>query len=236
MIFAAGNGTRLRPFTLSHPKALAEVGGVPMLGRVILSLRDAGITRMVVNVHHFAGQVEEYLAANDGFGCDIAVSDERERLLDTGGGLLKARVLLPGDEPVLLHNVDVCTDLDLAGMALADGCDAALLTAARDSSRQLTFRSEDMRLQGWVDLKTGATRGNPDGVRRAFGGIHVVGPRVFDALESYSRTIGSDSFSLTPFYVDMADSLDIRGLEFESYRWFDIGRPESLEAACRSMS
>ena len=113
MIYAAGLGTRLRPLTDDRPKALIEVGGKPMLQHVIENIKKAGITRAVVNVHHFAGKVIDFLDRNGNFGIDIAISDESDRLLDTGGGLLKARPLLDGDEPILLHNADILTDLDL---------------------------------------------------------------------------------------------------------------------------
>ena len=111
MIFAAGIGSRLKPFTDYHPKALATVGKIPMLERVILKLKDAGIRQMVVNVHHFANQITDFLKANGDFGCDIAISDERRLLLDTGGGLLNARKLFDSyNEPILLHNADILTD------------------------------------------------------------------------------------------------------------------------------
>lgn len=228
MVFAAGEGTRLRPLTLSRPKALVEVGGKPMLARVLESLRDAGITDVVVNVHYLAGQIEDYLRAHD-FGLRISVADERTLLLDTGGGLLAARRLLGGDEPILLHNADICTDLNLRRLELRG--DATLLTADRKSSRRLIFSVRESRLHGWVNESTGEVKGRVDGVPRAFQGIHLVSPSIFPALEEYSRTVGSEVFSLTPFYVFMASRLHIYGQQLDGYRWHDIGNLEKLAAA-----
>ncbi|MDE7144297.1 MAG: NTP transferase domain-containing protein, partial [Muribaculaceae bacterium] len=123
MIFAAGLGTRLYPLTADRPKALVEVAGVPMLKRVIDNMKAAGATTVVVNVCHFAQKIIDYLADNNNFGMEIIVSDESDMLLETGGGLLKARRILDGNEPVLLHNADICTDADLSRLRL-DGAEA----------------------------------------------------------------------------------------------------------------
>lgn len=236
MIFAAGVGSRLKPWTDSHPKALVEVGGVPMLGRVINRLKDAGVTRIVVNVHHFAGQIEEYIEANDRFGCDILISDERDRLLDTGGGLRKAARWLEGGEPVILHNADILTDMELLPM-LAEhrrtGADATLLVAERKSSRALLFNDES-RMRGWRNMTDGRTL--PEGlpgadllVPKAFGGVHIIGPAV---LEEIMKRPCGEPFSITPFYVETASTLDIRGYEPDRpYYWFDVGRMETLAEA-----
>lgn len=229
MIFAAGEGTRLRPLTLTCPKALVEVAGEPMLARVLRSLRRSGVTDVVVNVHHLADVITDYLLRND-FGLKVAVADERRCLLDTGGGLLAARNLLDGDEPILLHNADICTDLDLS--LIEPRGDVSLLVGDRPSSRKLIFRGYDMRLGGWVNELTGEVRGEPAGVRFAFNGIHLVRPSVFPALEEYARAIGSEVFSLTPFYVAMAHRLEIYGYRPAcDYRWNDIGNIDKLAAA-----
>lgn len=225
MIFAAGNGTRLRPFTLSHPKALVEVGGKPMLGRVISNLIEAGISDITVNVHHFADQIEQYLAANGNFGVNIRVSDERNRLLDTGGGLLKARRFLDGTEPILLHNADILTDLPLQSLTLRGDATLAV-DALRHSSRRLLF-DPDGRLCGWRNEQTGEVKGSGSGTPMAFNGIHLVSPQIFPLLEQY----GEEVFSLTPFYVAEAQRLEIYGTDISGNAWFDVGRPESLEAA-----
>lgn len=233
MVFAAGEGTRLRPLTLTRPKALVEVGGKPMLVRVLEALRGAGVTEAVVNVHYLAGQIEDYLSARD-FGMQITVADERARLLDTGGGLLAARRLLDGQEPILLHNADICTDLDLRRLELRG--DATLLVGDRRSSRRLIFSEPDMRLHGWVNETTGEVKGEAGGLRRAFQGIHLVSPSIFPALEEYSRAVGSQVFSLTPFYVAMASRLHICGQQLDGYRWHDVGNLEKLAAANAAFS
>ena len=233
MLFAAGLGTRLGAITASRPKALVEVCGEPMLGRVLRKLQGAGVTEVVVNVHHFADMVEQWLAENTPAGMTVRISDERKKLLDTGGGLLHARPLLEGPEPVLLHNVDILSDLPLNDVELEG--DATLMVSQRESSRQLVF-GPDMRLTGWVNLTTGETKGDASGLRRAFSGIHVVSGNIFDALQRYADQKGSDIFSLTPFYVDMARELRIYGREMPAEtRWFDIGKPASLAAAERSL-
>ena len=250
MIYAAGLGTRLRPLTDDRPKALIEVGGKPMLQHVIENIKKAGITRAVVNVHHFAGKVIDFLDRNGNFGIDIAISDESDRLLDTGGGLLQARPLLDGDEPILLHNADILTDLDLRLMKMRG--DATLLVGTRGSSRRLVFDHNDgnngsadgsdmMQLCGWIDTASGATR--PDGfiydpsrhTTRSFNGIHLFSPALFPTLEDYSRSAGSDAFSITPFYVAASGTHSIYATEPDGYSWFDIGRPETLAAADRHL-
>lgn len=226
MIFAAGEGTRLRPLTLSMPKALVEVGGEPVLARAIRAVVAAGACEVVVNVHHLADMVEEYLQHTD-FGVEVRVSDERRLLLDTGGGLLAAEPLLDDADAIMLHNADIVTDLDLSAMP-CDG-DATLLTSRRQTSRSLLF--EGGRLCGWRDNRTGRTLGNPAGEERAFNGVHLVRSTIFGALHRYAAEAG-EVFSLTPFYVAQAQKLDIRGwMPGRDYRWFDIGNLQKLEAA-----
>lgn len=242
MIFAAGLGTRLYPLTADRPKALVEVAGLPMIRRVIENVKAAGITKAVVNVHHFAQKIVDYLAANDNLGIDITVSDESDLLLETGGGLLKARPLLDGDEPILLHNADICTDIDLRRISL-DGAEAALLVAERNSSRRLIFDRTDGLLCGWINTDTGETR--PDGVTYiperhtllAFQGIHLFDPALFDALAEYATLLPSPAFSITPFYLHCATrGHHIAGRCLTGYRWFDVGRRASLDAADKAFS
>lgn len=230
MVFAAGEGTRLRPLTLQTPKALIDVAGRPLLGHVLDSLRRAGVSHVVVNVHHLGDQVKRYLAEND-FGFDrVDVSDESDLLLDTGGGLLRARPFLDdgSGEPILLHNADILTDLDLGSIPLRG--DATLVTSSRPSSRQLVFDPSG-RLTGWVNNSTGETRGRADGTPLSFNGIHLVSPSIFPTLEAYAAA-NSPVFSLTPFYVANADALEITSrTPQKSYRWHDIGSPAKLAAA-----
>ena len=237
MIFAAGLGTRLGRITETCPKALVEVGGMPMLGSVLRKVAEAGATAAVVNVHHHADMVKEYLQKFSA-GIPVEVSDETDLLLDTGGGVAKAapmlRRMLDADRAVLLHNADILTDFPIRPMLeahIASGADATLLTSSvRESSRQLLFSAEG-RLEGWRNCRTGEVKGREAPRAMAFGGVHIIGTRVLDALEAYSAAHGK-VFSITPFYVDNHDSLDIRAYEPEDdYRWIDIGRPESLARA-----
>lgn len=237
IVFAAGLGTRLRPFTLEHPKALVEVNGKPMLQRVVERLRDAGIREIVVNVHHFADQIIEFIRYHDGFGCDIAISDERQLLLDTGGGIANAAPLLAGEEPFIAYNADILSDFDIAGMIAAHkltGADVTLLTSGRSSSRQLYFDG-DNRLVGWQNLKTGECRPasfSPDGDCHgaSFNGVHIINGKALQMMRQHAAA--EPVFSITPFYVDNIDKLDIRSYSPEKpYQWYDIGRNETLAAA-----
>lgn len=235
MIFAAGLGTRLRPLTDNRPKALVEVAGVPMLQRVIVNLKSYGFTDIVINVHHFGEQIIDFVESNNRFGINIAISDERDELLDTGGGILYARRLLDDGEPFLVHNADILTDLNLSELYahhIDSHADATLLVAERTTSRYLLF-DDVQTLKGWTNIKTGETR--PEGIATdelrplAFGGIHVISPTIFDTLSSYSD---QRKFSITPFYVDNCNRLTIKGFApAEGYRWFDIGKLETLRQA-----
>lgn len=241
MIFAAGLGTRLRPLTDHKPKALVEINGVPMLERVLRRVIAAGCDDIVINVCHFGEQIIDFLATKDNFGVTIHISDERQQLLDTGGGVLAARQWLEGDEDILIHNADILTDLDLNAMIdfhVQSGADATLLVKPRNTARYLLFKQE--RLCGWTNIQTGEVR--PQGMvydanvmqALAFGGVHVISGRIFRALEEYSS---EPKFSITPFYVDSCEKLKIMGYQPpESYQWHDIGKIESLQAAEEAMS
>ncbi len=234
MVFAAGLGTRLRPLTLDRPKALVEAGGVAMLGHVMRHLVAAGVTEAVVNVHHFPDMVIDYLDRHDNFGIKIHVSDERESLLDTGGGLLAARQWLDrGDgEPVILHNADIYADIDFRVMADShsrSGAMATLLVSARDSSRALLFDGR-MRMRGWLNRKTAETRPAAFDATslhgRAFNGVHVVSPTIFDPLERFAP---SPKFSITDFYISACQDNDIMGYQSQAdYLWADVGTVEKL--------
>ncbi len=170
MIFAAGLGTRLKPLTDKMPKALVPVGGVTLLEHVITRLKAAGYVRIVVNVHHFASQIVDFLAANDNFGVDIRISDESEQLLETGGGVRKAIPLFADDEPVLIHNVDILDNVDynwFARQHLSDE-DAVLLVSRRATSRYLIFDNA-MRLMGWTNMATGEIKSPYEWMRTADG-------------------------------------------------------------------
>ncbi|MDE6418439.1 MAG: nucleotidyltransferase family protein [Duncaniella sp.] len=235
MIFAAGLGTRLAPLTDHCPKALIEVGGVPMLERVIRRLRDAGVGEIVVNIHHHAVKIREFLDSRPDLAEGVSLSDESELLLDTGGGVVKAAPLLRGDEPVMLYNADILTDFPIAEMLdrhLSTGADATLLVSpTRPSSRGLLFDTEG-RMCGWINRKTGEVKAPaelPAAVTpMSFGGIHIISPSLLGDLERY----GKEVFSMTPFYTDScAANRYMAYIPTEDYTWIDIGRPETLAKA-----
>lgn len=237
MIFAAGLGTRLRPLTDHCPKALIEVGGEPMLGRVLRRAIEAGVTEAVVNVHHFPQMIVDYLAANNYFGITIHVSHEDNLLLDTGGGLLAARRWLDGEDDILVHNADIFTDVDLCAICthhrLTDSC-ATLLAWKRESSRALLVDCEG-RMHGWTNLTTGQVLPVSLGpsVERfnkvAFGGIHVVSPRIFPHLEQYAADNGP-VFSIMPFYISACSTMTVSiYTPLAPIEWADIGKIHTLE-------
>lgn len=241
MIFAAGIGSRLRPITDSIPKAMVEVCGITMLQHTIMRMADADITDIVVNVHHHASKIVDFLADNAMFGLNIAVSDESAQLLDTGGGLLKAAPLLQGADAIVLHNADVFTDISLQRLLEKfehEGADAMLAVRHRSSSRYLLC-DDKQRMRGWINVNTGEIKpptlktGEADTLDKVgFCGIHVIrASSVMPQLREYADVAGR-VFSMTPFYIDRCDSLDIRvDMADEQASWFDIGRPETLALA-----
>ena len=242
MIFAAGLGTRLRPLTNDRPKALVEVAGVTMLERVIRRISEAGFDDITINIHHFGDKIIEFLDRNDHFGLNIHISDERELLLDTGGGILYARRFLDGNEPFLVHNADILTDLDLKTFYeahVASHAVASVLVKQRATQRYFLL-DHNNRLRGWTHMGTGEVR--PTGLvdtqslrRRAFGGVHVISPTIFPLLEEYAA--GKQVFSITPFYVDECTKQVFHGYEpADEYLWLDVGKPETLEQANRQFS
>lgn len=245
MIFAAGLGTRLRPLTDTRPKALIDVGGVPMLERVLTRLKDSGVTDVVVNVHHFADMICDFL--HESVICDtmnVAVSDERGKLLDTGGGLLKAQSLLGDVDDILLYNADILTDFDIQPMIdwhRNSGSDVSLLVGDRHTSRYLLL-DDGNRMRGWCNSVTGEVRPSMTESavsvlrRKAFGGVHIVSPSIFESLDAYGHECG-DAFSIMPYYIKECSRLKITGYTPDrSYNWFDIGKPDSLEQARQSLS
>lgn len=232
MILAAGLGTRLRPLTDTMPKALVPYNGVPMLETLILKLKEAGFHRIVINVHHFADMIEEFVAAKGNFGMEILFSDERDLLRDTGGGIRHARELLQDDNdaPILFHNVDIISDIDLN--ALCEECcskenrdtEALLVATRRKSSRYLLFA--DDRLRGWIRPDTGETKGrySDSYERMAFGGIHFISQSLLSLMDSWP-----DKFSIIDFYLSCADSHKIKACKSSMNAGItDIGKMESL--------
>lgn len=236
MIFAAGLGTRLKPLTNDRPKALVEVGGKSLLEWNIQNLKRAGFEHIVVNVHHFGEQIISFLEEKNNFGIDIRISDERECLLDTGGGIRKALSLFDDDKPVLIHNVDIISTaplLEIYQTHKNTGANATLCVAERQTSRYLLFDSV-MRMQGWMNVKTGETRPGQSQCQRqsqrqlAFSGIHVISQSLFHDLTSFPK----DIFSITDFYIQTCSTNDYRAFLLpKDVRWVDCGKPESLETA-----
>jgi NDP-sugar pyrophosphorylase family protein len=221
MIFAAGLGTRLKPLTDTMPKALVTVGGMPLIWHVIMKLKAAGYERLVVNVHHFAQQIVDYLAANGNFGLDIRISDETGGLLETGGGIRKALSLFDPTSPILIHNVDILSNLNLAALP-AD--ETVLVVSERKTKRFLQF-DDTMRLVGWKNIETGEVKGR-EARSLAFSGIHVLGPSMFPLLEDWPQR-----FPIMDFYLAVCNQQLIRGYEACNLRLLDVGKLDTLEQA-----
>lgn len=230
MIFAAGLGTRLRPLTSEKPKALVELAGKSLLQRAVDKLTHAGIRYIVINIHHFPGLMREAIATLDSHGAELVISDESSCLLDTGGGLLQAAELLRGDEPFVVHNVDVVSDIDLAAMLKSHEQAHALATLAvsrRETSRYFLFH--DNRLCGWENIQTQAKiQCSPEEQapqRMAFSGIHIVSPRIFEHIHK------TGVFSINKVYLGLAKEHPIIAFEHNPAYWADVGSIEKLEKA-----
>jgi len=233
MILAAGVGSRLAPMTAETPKALIPVGGVPMLERALLRLKEAGAKSFVVNVHHHAQKTADFCAElSRRHGVPVSVSREDDLLLDTGGALKKAAALLRGREPFFVHNADVLTDLDLRALYAAHLESGALVTLSvreRESSRAYLFDAKG-RFVGHDDRGAGRTTwakaAVPDAQRLSFDGIHVISPALLD------RMAEGGVFSITKTYLRLAGSgADLRAFRADRWAWHDIGTPEKLAAA-----
>nr|WP_314155151.1 nucleotidyltransferase family protein [Prevotella pallens] len=253
MIFAAGLGTRLKPLTDRIPKALVRVGGKPLIEYVLKNLVAAGSKRIVVNVHHFANQIIEYLQQND-FGVDIRVSDETEMLLDTGGGIKNAAPFFNTSEPVLIHNVDILSNVDLRALynyaceaEIEQKVDAVLLVSLRKTKRYLIF-NKDMRLVGWTNVDTGEVKSPYETLHEltftqpydnnnvtneqygytlfAFSGIHIIGNKVFEAMNECSA-----KFPIMDFYLQYAKDLHFVGKVKNNLKLMDVGKLDTLAEA-----
>lgn len=226
LIFAAGKGTRLKPFTDHHPKAMAKVNGIPLLERNIKYLQSFGINDFVINVHHFGQQIVDFLKANNNFNAKIEISDEHAELLETGGGLVFARKLLDFGEDFLIMNADILTDLkitDFVNYHQKNKDFATLAVSDRNSSRKLLF-NEDMILRGWMNVQSGEQRlaeFNKGFKALAFSGIHCINPEIFNKIKRTGK------FSIMEEYLDLMLTEKIHGYEHNA-RLVDVGRPESV--------
>lgn len=231
MIFAAGLGTRLRPITNHIPKALAPVNGLPMLEIVIQRLINYGFNEIIVNVHHFADKVIEFLDNKDRFGINLQISDERDELLDTGGGLKKASWFFDDGQPFLVHNVDTLTDIDLLDYYKyhqQNDALASLLVRHRPGSRYFLF-DQSKRLCGWENVVTNEkiiSRKQAAHLEQiAFSCLHVIDPKIFDLMEE------EGCFSIIDVYLRLAKNHKIMGFLDDASYWLDIGTPEKLKRA-----
>ncbi|MBR6685790.1 MAG: nucleotidyltransferase family protein [Paludibacteraceae bacterium] len=232
-IFAAGLGTRLKPLTDTMPKALVPVGGKPLLYHVIEKLKSAGIKKIVINIHHFGEMIIDYVKENNNFGIEIVFSDERQMLLETGGAIKHAVDLL-GDEPFLIHNVDILSNVDIKALINAhteSNSAATLLVSKRNSTRALLF-SSDGNLTAWTNKTTGEVKTPYSDIEIsnlnefAFSGIHIFSPRLFKYFGAYP-----EKFSIIDFYLNTCKDENIKAYTQEGLQLLDVGKLDSLEKA-----
>ena len=238
LIFAAGLGTRLKPLTDTMPKALVPLAGKSLLQWQVEKLRDAGITEITVNVHHFPDMIIDAIRANDGWGTHIEVSDERDCLLDTGGGLkkIKNEKLQIKNEPILACNVDILSNIDLRALVVEyerTGV-SRLVVSERETQRYLLF-DENNRLRGWTNVATGEVRPASlavelGGLRKlAFSGMQILSPEVLGLLDE----VKEDKFSLIQFYLGILNRAELEAYIPENYRMMDVGKIGQIEEAER---
>lgn len=257
MIFAAGLGTRLKPLTDTMPKALVPLCGKPLIQHVMDNLEAQGISRFVVNVHHFSGQVRQWLASHPEY--DSVVSDESDSLLETGGGVRNAASLLD-DAPFLIHNVDIISNIDISRLSLAPESISTIVASERVTSRYFLF-DDSGRLVGWTNVKTGEVKSpyrniDPQACRKlAFSGIHFMSPAAFGAMSAidsnpeafplYDRNgeIIPESqvplgkrFSIVDFYLRACAEFPIYCHIQPGLRIFDVGKPESLKSVADALA
>jgi NDP-sugar pyrophosphorylase family protein len=239
MILAAGLGTRLKPFTDAHPKALAIVNGKSLLQRNVEYLLSYGISNIIVNVHHFADQIVTAIHENKGWGANISISDETDEVLETGGGLLRAANYFENEDRWLVMNADILTNLDLHKLIAADESNAVkaegdlvatLAVTDRISSRNLIFNASGT-LCGWKNNNTGQEKwANPlrdpnSAVPKAFSGIQIIHASFFKEVAL------SGKFSLIDAYLQLAQHFAIHFYDHSEGILLDVGKPESLEKA-----
>lgn len=230
MIFAAGLGTRFKPWTNEHPKALALVNGKSLLQRNVEYLQQFGIKEVIVNVHHFANQMYDTIKKNNGWGSTLYISDESEKLLDTGGGLLKVKKWLNHKEPFLTINVDILTSLDLNKLISFHKEKKPLISFGvtnRKTSRYFLFDEND-RLCGWRNVKTNEEKnssGKKDLALKAYSCVAVFNPSVFSLMNL------GEKFSLTDLYLELAAEHTILGYDHSGDKFVDVGKTENIAIA-----
>ncbi|MBM3435319.1 MAG: nucleotidyltransferase family protein [Bacteroidetes bacterium] len=230
MIFAAGLGSRLSALTQNTPKALVKINGIPLLEIVIKKLVSSGFDDLIINVHHFADRIEEFIRNRKDFDAKISFSDERRQLLETGGGLKHASWFFDNSAPFLVHNVDVISNIDLRSLLSDHIRSEALATLAvrtRKSSRQLYFNDHKL-LCGWKDSKTGKSNTVlEDSSAKPFGfsGIQVINPEIFKLMDEEGK------FGIIDVYLRLAQKYLVRSFVHEEGFWIDVGSPENLALA-----
>ena len=266
MIFAAGMGTRLKPLTDTTPKALVSICDKPLLAHVLDKLEAEGVDSFVVNVHHFAEQIKKYLEDNKEKYPNVAISDESEELLETGGGIRKAEKMLKGDS-FLVHNVDILSNLDVKDFIEHEHANAlaTLLVSERETSRYLLF-DDDMRLVGWTNVSTGEVRSADPDIdptkchKYAFSGIHIISDEIFDAFRDIDQipefypiwqwkdghgpimTGGEhlgERFPIMDFYLRASEEYPIYGVVYDNLKLIDVGKFDHLSEAeelCKTLS
>lgn len=231
MILAAGIGTRLRPITNYQPKAMVEVSGMPLLEIAIRRLKYFGCEDIIINVHHFTDTILKFLKKKNNFDINIAISDERDQILETGGGLKKAASFFD-DKPFLLYNTDILSDVDIQKLYdthLKSDALATLVVRKRETTRYLIFDELNV-LHGWMNTKSGEIKitSNSKGIFKmlAFSGIHVINPEIFSLMAQKEG-----AFSIIDFYLEVMENHKILGFQHDDGLWLDIGKKESLEKA-----
>jgi len=231
MILAAGLGTRLGEITLKKPKALVEINGITMLEGLIMRLKEQGVDQFLINIHHHGEQIIDFLKKNENFGVEISISDERNELLDTGGAIKKAAAFFKGNEPVLVHNVDVYSELNLNNLLeYHHGMDSlvALCVRKRVSGRALMF-SDKKQLVGWVNLDERIYKWVKKPVTNyetyAYNGVFLADPKFAAKMPFEGK------FSIIDCWLEMAKINKITGYFDESPAWFDFGTEEKIKTA-----
>jgi len=231
IILAAGLGTRLKPLTDKTPKALVKIKGFTLLELQIKKLNAEGFNNIIINVHHFADQIKAYLDKNNFFNCSIEVSDESEKLLDTGGGLKKGTHFFSDNQPFLVYNVDIISNINLKKLLdthIANSSIATLAVQQRESSRKFLF-DDKMRLIGWMNEKTGEkiVTNIAKVIRQpfSFSGIQIIDPRIFKYFPY------KDVFSLIELYLSAAKQEKIIGYVHDEDKWMDMGKIENIAEA-----
>jgi len=231
IILAAGLGSRLKKITNNKPKALVEVNGKTMLELTIQNLKQQGVTEFLINIHHFGESIIDFLTTHNNFGVSITISDERKKLLDTGGAILKAHSFIKGKEPVLVHNVDIISDIKITNLLnyhVKTGSIATLCVRKRDSGRGLIF-NENMHLVGWTNIEKSEFKWVSNIYNNynlfAFSGIYMISPQFTEEIQQKGK------FSIIDTWLKIAKSKYISGYIDSSDIWHDLGTIEKINQA-----